>query len=166
MASSYGIVVEYKWEAQAAVEHLASGAMLLDSYINSALVTASWKVKDELASRAPEGVGATYGQGLRNNIERSVDSRAKTATIGPNKRSVPYAAAVEYGSRPHMPPTDPNGSLAQWCELKGLKLWPIAMKIFHYGTKPHPYVQPTWQAMKAPVSQVFADAIAQYAEAM
>lgn len=163
MANSYGIHVDYTWDAKLAIAHLESGAMLLDSYINSALVTSSWKVKEEIASRAPEGVGGLAGYGLKDSVAIDIDSRAKTATIEPKAK---YAAAVEYGSRPHMPPTDPNGSLAQWCDMKGLKLWAVAMHIKMFGTKPHPYVEPAYQATKGQVSDVFEMAIRQYAEAV
>jgi hypothetical protein len=159
MANSNTITYSFLWDADIAMAKLEAQAMGLDSYLNSALHNASYFVKEEMKNRAPEGVGGANGQGLKNTIGIKIDAVAKTAEIKP---TVPYADAVETGSKPHMPPTDPDGSLAQWCEMKGLNLWAIAMSIKRKGTKPHPYIEPTYQAMIKPVSDIFDAQIAQY----
>lgn len=59
----------------------------------------------------------------------------------------PYAAAVEYGSVPHMPPVEP---IISWCErvlgLKGKEVeragWAIAMRIKQRGGIEAPYLRP------------------------
>ncbi|WP_148667404.1 hypothetical protein [Arthrobacter sp. Hiyo1] len=135
--------------------------MGLDSYINSWLHNASYFIKEEMSSRAPEGVGGVNGQGLKHNIGIDIDPALRTAMIKPNN-SIAYADAVETGSRPHRPPAGPDSSLAQWCEMKGLNVWAVAKSIELRGTKPHPYIEPTYQATKGPVAVMFSEGIAQY----
>lgn len=145
--------------AEIALAKLEAGAMGLDSYINSALVGASYIVQQEMKSRVNEGVGAANGQGIKNNIKIDINPAKMTAEVTPTP---PYAAALEYGSKPHMPNVDPDGALAQWCELKGLNLWGVAMSIKKKGTAPHPFVEPTYQAMEGPVIKVFENRMAAY----
>jgi hypothetical protein len=157
--SSNTIEYSFYMDADLAIAKFEAGMMGLNSYINSALHNASYIVREEMKSRAPEGVAGANGQGLKNTIGIKINVAEKTAEIKP---TVPYADAVETGSRPHMPPTDPDGSLAQWCEMKGLNLWAVAMSIKRKGTAPHPYIEPTYQAMIKPVSDIFDAQIAQY----
>lgn len=58
---------------------------------------------------------------------------------------VSYAAYVEYGTRPHMPPVD---ALRAWAATKGMSPWALAMHIKKYGTREHPYMRPAWDATK------------------
>lgn len=159
--ASNGIDYEIFMDTNGVPERLAATAMGLDSYINSWLHNASYLVKEAMKSRAPEGVAGLMGQGLKNNIGIDIDPALRTAVIKPND-SIPYADAVETGSKPHMPNVDPNGALAQWCELKGLNLWAVAMTIKLKGTKPHPYIEPTYQATKGKVGELFSLGVKQY----
>ncbi|BAS17630.1 hypothetical protein AHiyo8_59330 [Arthrobacter sp. Hiyo8] len=46
--------------------------------------------------------------------------------------------------------------------MKGLNVWAVAKSIELRGTKPHPYIEPTYQATKGPVAVMFSEGIAQY----
>jgi hypothetical protein len=92
----------------------------------------------EIVERTPVGVGG--GGGLRGSIQPGAVSRTGqrlTATIG---TALVYAAPVETGSKPHMPPIAP---LIDWVEARlGLKgdeaegvARKIAWKIKRHGTK-------------------------------
>lgn len=143
-------------------ERLERMSMGLDSHLNSWLHNASYFVKEEMAARAPEGVAGAIGQGLKNNIGVEIIPAAKTAEIKPNKNVSSYADAVETGSRPHRPPAGPDSALAQWCEMKGLNVWAVAKSIERNGTKAHPYIEPTYQATKEKVAEMFSLGVKQY----
>jgi HK97 gp10 family phage protein len=159
---SYGLDVQIFMDARLVEERLAKQAMGLDSHINSLLHNASYMVKEEMRARAPVGVAGTMGQGIAGNIKADVDGFTKTATIGPDLKQVPYAGYVETGTRPHMPPAGPDSALAQWAEMKGISVWAVAMSIAKKGTKPHPYVEPTYEAMKDPVAAMFRAGITEF----
>lgn len=123
-------------------------------YINSWLVQSATLTKEEMASRVDEGVGAWYGQGIKNNIDAKYDEVAMTAFVRPNDQ-VPYADGLETGTAPHRPPAGPDSALAQWCEMKGLNVWAIASIIARDGTKPHPFIAPAYDAVKGPIAALF-----------
>jgi hypothetical protein len=102
--------------------------------------------------------------GLSNNIGVTYTAM-ESAEIKPTDQ-VPYADAVETGSQPHIPPAGPDSALAQWCELKGLNVWAVAKSIARKGTKPHPYIEPTYQEVKQPVAEKFSMGVSQYIERM
>lgn len=156
-AGSYRIIVD----SRVGRARLERGAMGVDSFLNSALVAASWLVKEEVSSRAPEGVAGQLGAGLKHTVAITFPPGRHVAVIAP---TAPYADAVEEGSRPHMPPVHENSALAQWCELKGLQLWPVAMSIKTKGTQAHPFVQPAYEATKEPVIRIFDERMRQFVE--
>jgi len=163
--ASNGITYEIFMDATQTEAVLARTAELFPRYINSWLVEAGTFVKEEVSSRAPEGVAGVNGQGLKHNIDLNIDPKLMTAKIIPSD-SIAYADAVETGSRPHRPPTDPDGALAQWCEMKGLNVYAVAKSIELRGTKPHPYIEPTYQATKERVGAMFTEGVTQYIERM
>lgn len=159
---AYNLDVQIFMDATLTERRLAAQAMGLDSYINSLLHNASYLVKEEMRKNAPVGVAGTMGQGIQGNIKDSVDAVTKTATIGPDLKRVPYAGYVETGTRPHMPPAGPDSALAQWAEMKGINVWAVAMSIAKKGTKPHPYVEPTYRAVQGPVAVMFQAGIKEF----
>lgn len=161
---AFSLDVQIFMDAALTEKRLAKQAVGLDSYINSMLVNAGSLVKEDMKSRAPVGVAGSMGQGIQGSIHDEIDGITKTATIGPDLNQVPYAGFVETGTRPHMPPTDPDGALAQWCELKGIKLWAVAKSIAKKGTKAHPYVEPTYEAVQEPVALIFQTGVATFIE--
>lgn len=142
---------------------LAKTALEFPSYVNSWLVETATLTKEEMESRAPVGVAGLIGQGISHNIGTTYNSVEGTAFIGPTDQ-VPYADGVELGTSPHMPPTDPDGSLAQWCELHDLNVWAVAKSISRKGTKPHPFVQPTYEVVAPIVAERFTKGVTRFLE--
>lgn len=161
----FSIVVD----ARQAITYLERESASLESHMNSLLVRGANATKDEMKVVAPVGVAGLAGAGLRGSIGIRYDVTpgpgVSSALVGPNtdeSNIASYAAAVETGSRPHMPPTDPDGALAQWCELKGLPLWPVALSIKRKGTQAHPYAQPTYETMRPLVEALFDNGIREF----
>ena len=80
---------------------------------------------------------------LRSSIgyEVSISATSAYATAGP---TVKYAPPVEYGSRPHWPP---SGALQPWARRHGFPMgargdWLLRSIIAKRGTKPHPFLAP------------------------
>jgi hypothetical protein len=144
---------------------LTATAERFPRYVNSWLVQAGTITKEEMASKVNEGIGAAYGQGVKNNIDATYDEVAQTVMVKPNS-NVPYADALETGSRPHWPDMNPDGARAQWCELKGLSLWAIGATIAKVGTKPHPFIEPTYNVVKGPIARLFQDGVAAFVDHM
>lgn len=163
--SSNGITYQIFMDAAAVEAEFVGAAELFPGYVNRWLLESAMLTKAEMSANAPEGVAGVNGQGLKNHIGITHDQGAMTVVIKPDD-SIPYADAVETGSRPHMPPTDPDGALAQWCEMKGLKLWAVARSIATKGTKPHPYIEPTFRTVEPQVGATFGEGVAMYIERM
>lgn len=140
-------------------------AGLLPGYVNRWLLESGMLAKEVMSKNAPEGVAGVNGQGLQNHIGITHDLVAMTVEIKPDK-TIPYADAVETGSKPHMPPHGPDSALAQWAEMKGYEVHALAWHIAHYGTKPHPYIEPTYQEIKPLVSKMFTEGVSSYIERM
>lgn len=162
---SNGIKYEIFMDAGQVEASFIESAELMPGYINRWLLESAMLTKEEMSRNAPEGVAGAIGQGLKNHIGITHDPIKMTAEIKPDN-TIPYADAVETGSKPHMPPTDPDGALAQWCEMKGLSLWAVAKSISIKGTQPHPYIQPTYVTVTPQVEAAFAEGVANYTERM
>jgi hypothetical protein len=50
-----------------------------------------------------------------------------------------YAAAVEYGAAPHMPPVS---AVTAWALAHGMRPWALALAIKRRGTPAQPYMRP------------------------
>ncbi|KPL82651.1 hypothetical protein SE15_11170 [Thermanaerothrix daxensis] len=101
-------------------------------------------------------------------------------------RGLPYARAVEYGSKPHTPPlsiTEPGQPLYEWVRIKqlaatysvrtGKRLGSKAKqidenrqaaravwaKIRRSGTKPHPYFEPALDRTRDRIAKLFEEAV-------
>lgn len=153
-------------DSEAAVSQLTSMSDGLKRVIIAFIDQGATMTKDMLSDKAPEGVAGLMGQGLKGNMAIKMSNGGLSATIGPND-SIGYAASVENGSRPHMPPAFPGSALDQWCDLHGMNTWAVAMSISRKGTKAHPYVRPTYAAMQtklpALADQQINNYIARYA---
>lgn len=157
MASSlrYHVTID----AEAARKMMATGSAGFPSVVNRLLLDAGYYVRNEVSERAPRGVGGSNGRGLTKSVTVTLDRVKHEAEIKP---TAPYAEAVEFGSRPHRPPTHPNSALAQWCEMKGLNLWAVASSIARKGTRPHPYVEPAYRASEPHIQRIFNEGVEQY----
>lgn len=100
-----------------------------EKYINAAINTGLVRVLGEEKVQAPFGVSGL----LRDNWQISTGRFEGSLTS-----LAPYAASVEYGSAPHMPPI---ASITPWANKKGLNPWAVAMSIKKNGTKANPFLQ-------------------------
>src|SRR4051794_15076468 len=81
-------------------------------------------IQREMRIQAPAGVGG--GAGLRGSIRYKFSPLALRADVGPN---VPYAAAVEEGSRAHWVSVREGSPLRRWAKLKGLNPYAVQRSI-------------------------------------
>jgi hypothetical protein len=109
-------------------------------------------IQREMIMQAPVGVGG--GAGLRGSIRYKFSPTQLRAQVGPN---VPYAAAVEQGSRPRWVSVREGSPLRRWARLKGINPYAVQRSIARKGTRPHPYVKPTYNRMKPIVERDIAD---------
>lgn len=137
---------------------MTAAAERFPRYVNSWLVQAGTLTREEMASRVNEGIGAMSGQGIKHNIDADLDEATQSVMVKPNS-NVPYADALELGSAPHRPPTFADSSLAQWCDMKGLNVYAIAATIAKVGTKPHPFIEPTYRVVVGPIARLFSDGV-------
>lgn len=119
-----------------------------EKYINAAISRSLVRVLGEEKKQAPVSTG-----NLRDNW--SVQLGRFTGSLTSN---APYAAAVENGSRPHMPPAT-NSAFVAWCNKKGLNPWAVAKNIAKNGTKPNPFLQRSVDLQSANINGEFQIAI-------
>jgi HK97 gp10 family phage protein len=139
-----------------------------------AMREATLLVDRDAKKNAPVDVGR-----LRASITPSVKQEG-TQVIGIVGSNVKYAAAVELGSKPHMPPVQ---AIAEWVRHKKLAgtysikthkrmgsksrqggedlslAWAIALKIKKFGTKPHPFLVPAFKQNRDAIYQIFQRAV-------
>lgn len=157
MAGSVTIEVN----AAEVVAMLDIAASKLRPVIIEQLAVVSEIVKEVMKLKASVGVGGD--DGLRGSIGYLVDTANLVSEIKP---AVAYADAVETGSKPHWAPHGPDSSLAAWCKLKGLNVFAVAASIAKKGTKPHPYIIPTYEETAPQVSTAFAAGIGTFVEGL
>lgn len=125
-----------------------------------AMEDALMMVGDEAKRRAPVGVSGA----LRSSIGGKVTYAMGTDVRGVVGSALPYAAAVEKGSRPHYPPV---ANIAYWVDRKlGLRdameiygtALAIARKIGARGTKARPFLFPALEKMMTAVNRRFKKA--------
>lgn len=102
-----------------------------DAPVGRFLDRAAFTIQGAARKKAPVGVSGR----LKNSIGTEKPS-TRRRLVGPN---VDYGAAVEEGSKPHLPPP---GAVDSWAKKKGLDPVKVRWSIFHYGTEAHPYMQP------------------------
>jgi hypothetical protein len=70
-------------------------------------------------------------QGINYHIDDTMTGLE--STIKPSDKADKYAAYVEYGTKPHMPPIS---ALQAWADRHGIPVWAVALKIARDGTEP------------------------------
>lgn len=70
-----------------------------------------------------------------------------------------YAEFVHDGTKPHMPPTDPGGSLDRWAKKKGIPTFLVARAIARRGTKAQPFFDEAIEANEGKINSLFSEAI-------
>jgi hypothetical protein len=142
---------------------------LVERVLTARLTQAQMLLYREVVERTPVGIGG--GGGLRGSIQAPAPARAAgrlTASVG---TALSYAAAVESGSKPHMPPIAP---LEAWVRQKlGVKddevegvAQRIAWKIKHRGTKGAFMFQNALAANQAQIERILAGAAQDVAKAL
>lgn len=79
-------------------------------------------------------------QGIHYELSETISGLE--SIIKPSEKADPYAAVIEFGSKPHFPPIE---ALQGWADRHGIPVWAVARKIAREGIKPRPYWQPTYE---------------------
>lgn len=93
---------------------------------------------------------------LRKSVKYAVDEQALTAEIGPTAK---HANPVEFGSRPHWVSVAQGSPLRDWADAKGINPYAVQRSIAKKGTKPNPFVKPTYTLMEPRISRLFDNEI-------
>lgn len=139
--------------------------------VEEELVRASWEAELLLERETKEltPVGVHGAGGLRGSISAREPRVLHEAVVGEVGTSLLYAIPVELGTRPHFPPVQP---LAEWAEAKlGVPRdesrevgFLIARKISRKGTKGAFMFTRAFEANRAQVERIFAEARTRIAE--
>lgn len=148
MAATYTI----KMDATGVIELLTRAGEAIRPAILEQLGIVSMLVRDVMKEKAPDAFGH-----LRDSIGYKIDPAILTSVIKPN---VPYGEAVETGTRPHWISVKPGTPLEQWALFHGVNPYAVQRSIAVKGTKPHPYVKPTYDEVEPEVNATFAKGIA------
>lgn len=87
-------------------------------------------------------IGAVDTNELIQGIHYELSSTGLESVIKPSEKADGYAAAIEYGSKPHWPPIS---ALEGWAERHGIPAFLVARKIAREGTEARPYMQPAYE---------------------
>jgi len=105
-----------------------------------ALEGIKWDLIEALQNKLTNEHGKDTGA-LSSSIARHSKVEGNTIIIG----MAEHGKYVEFGTAPHMPPVD---ELEDWAGRKlgdkNLK-WAVAMAIKKRGTRPYPFIRPTFQ---------------------
>lgn len=99
-------------------------------------------------------------QGIR--YELSQTTSGLESVIKPSEKADNYAAAIEYGTKPHFPPIS---ALQGWADRHGVPVWAVATKIAREGTEARPYWQPAYEDLDKHINgelQGFVEEIAKW----
>lgn len=107
--------------------------------IKAQVLKSGLKIESAAKDKAPVDTGR-----LRAAIDTRVSNGGFTYEVYP---TVTYAAAIEFGTKAHFPPT---GAIAGWARRHGLsgKEYLIARSIARRGTKKQPFLFPAYEAEK------------------
>ena len=128
------------------------------------VVEADLLVQGELQQSLPRGAGGMRGGGGLAGSVFTDEQKFDDNVVGLVATQLPYAEAVEVGTRPHMPPVQP---IADWVAAKfgeqgpeGVRIaWAIAKTIAAKGTKPNPVWQRTAERMLPEIQRKIAEAV-------
>lgn len=98
-----------------------------------------------IRTRAPHAFG-TLQRSVLTDIHYPVGEIEVQAKHGPD---------VEYGTKPHTPPTT---AIQRWAKKKGIPgsaVWPIIKTIEKRGTKAQPFFKPGWEASQGYIKEQF-----------
>lgn len=107
-------------------------------------------------------IGAVDTNELIQGIHYELSSTGLESVIKPSEKADSYAAAIEFGSKPHWPPIS---ALEGWAERHGIPAYLVARKIAREGTEARPYWQPAYEDLDKYVQgelQDFAQELARW----
>lgn len=103
--------------------------------------------------------------GASGDMRRAVKYRTFPATLSAEVwPDTPYAEAVENGSKPHHVSARPGTPLARWAKHKGIEPYAVAASIAKKGTKPHPFVEPTFAKARVTVPKDIINGMSRFIE--
>lgn|SRR5487761_1367983 len=140
---------------QEVIDMLTEASAGLHDLILGELTLAASLTKLTMMKNAPRGATGK----LAETIGFKISPKGFLAEIKP---TAPYGDAVETGSRPHWPPSYPGSPLAVWARMKGINVYALAASIAVKGTRPHPYIKPTYEEVQPEVGDIFAKGIDGY----
>lgn len=132
-------------------EMLAKAPQETKMTVRRLLERAGIDVMSEMRQHAPVAVTGD----LRRSAHYFFQSENEVA-VEPTAK---YAEAVEKGSKPHWVSVRPGTPLFRWAMQKGISPFALQWSIAHKGTKPHPFIQPTYDIMEPQVQRLFTDGI-------
>lgn len=112
---------------------------LLSTEVTTAIRESAMLIEAEAKRMVPVATGT-----LRRSINSAVAPIGGVPS-GIVSAPVSYASSVEYGTKPHTPPSQP---ILRYAERKGGNGWAMWQSIRKKGTKPHPYMVPSFEAKK------------------
>ncbi len=162
--------------------------------IHDAMGQAGKLLEDQIKQNLTDNDSVATGD-LRASVSSSevkISKEAIFVEVGAG-RGLPYAQAVEYGTKPHTPPlsiTEPGQPLYEWVKIKqlagtysvrtGRRLGSKAKQIDEnrtmaraiwahirkYGTKAHPYFAPAIEQTRERIMKLFEEAVEKIAESI
>ncbi|WP_181069098.1 HK97 gp10 family phage protein [Rathayibacter sp. AY1C5] len=125
--------------------------------LNGLILASAIDTQREMRKVAPVGASGD----MRRAVKYVTHPSSLSAEIFPD---TPYAEAVENGTRPHAVSARPGSSLARWARHKGIDPYAVAASIKKKGTKPHPFVKPTFSKARVTVPKDIINGMSRYIE--
>lgn len=100
--------------------------------------------------------GAVDTNELIQGIHAEHSANGLESTIKPSDKADKYAAAVEYGTKPHFPPIS---AIEPWAERHGIPAFLVARKIAREGTEPRHFWRDTFEDLQEEVDNELSDYI-------
>lgn len=118
------------------------------------MTTAALLVEGSGKRKAPVDTGRLRGSiGHEIRTTRTLFGMDVTGVVGTN---VIYAAAVEFGSKPHWVPLS---ALEVWAKRHHMEAQVLQRVIARKGTKAHPYLRPAYQENRARVVAIIGQGV-------
>jgi HK97 gp10 family phage protein len=134
----------------------------------------------QMLAQAPEETALTVHRLLEQNgiqVMAEMRRQAPVAVTGDLRRTIhyyfletatvaveptaDYAEYVEKGTSPHWVSVKPGTPLYRWATQKAISPYALQRSIARKGTKPHPFIQPTYEIMEPRVHRDFNQGIDQ-----
>ena len=125
------------------MEELESFSLRKAKEVSQEVNAAALEVQDE-AKRNLTDWGAINTGHLRNSIIAEMTADRMGAEVGADKATAPYAPYVEFGTKPHWPPSD---AIRRWVldhKMPETAVFPISLKIARHGTRARPFLYPAF----------------------